>query len=72
MDKSEGVSDHKENQQSNDKVVSFFSTLIREFLAVFCWGYAIAKLFIFDVDIFLAEKFFPNYLWLLTINFFSL
>jgi len=72
MVESEDVSDQKENQPSNNKVVSFLSALIRELLAIFCWGYVITKLFVFDVDIFLAEKFFSNYLWLLNYKFFSL
>jgi hypothetical protein len=36
------------------------------------WVYVILKLFIFDVDIFLVEKFSPNFVWLLNYKFFIL
>ena len=64
--------DLKANQQSKkkSKIVSAFIFLIREVLAILVWGYAITKLFIFDIDNFLLERFMPNYAWLLNYKFF--
>src|SRR5258706_240679 len=70
MGESESVGNHKEDQQSKNKGLSYIFTLIREIIAVFCWGYVITKLFFFDIDIFLAESLSPNYLWLLNYKFF--
>ena len=72
MNEPESVEDQKANQQSKEqnKIVSASIYLIREVLAILVWGYAITKLFIFDIDNFLLERFMPNYAWLLNYKFF--
>ncbi|KKT64993.1 MAG: hypothetical protein UW60_C0048G0002 [Candidatus Woesebacteria bacterium GW2011_GWA2_44_33] len=49
-----------------------FLDVIREAIAAMFWVYVFLKLFIFDIDIFLANRFFPNYVWLLNFKFFIL
>lgn len=51
--------------KKENRLVNMISWVIREFLAIFIWGYVITKLFVFDIDVILAEKFSPNYLWLI-------
>ena len=41
-----------------NKTIGFLSGILREALALIFWGYAITKLFVFDVDIYLIEKYF--------------
>ncbi len=41
-----------------------FRGVVRECLAVLMWTYGIVKLFVFDIDIFFFQKFFPGYEWL--------
>lgn len=48
------------------------SGFFRELLAIFLWGYAITKLFIFDIDLFLIERFSPSYIWIVHYKFFIL
>ena len=45
---------------------------VREFLAIFFWFYVFIKLFVFDLDVYLATKFLPEYVWLLDLKFFIL
>ena len=52
--------------------VSHFLAVVREIIAASFWIYVLTKLFIFDIDISLAEKFSPNYVWLLNFKFFIL
>lgn len=69
MGEPESIKRQKEIKRPN-KIVSFLSNLIREILAIFIWGYVIAKLFVFDIDNYLVERLIPNYTWLLTYKFF--
>lgn len=74
MDETETIENQSVNEQSKKKgkFRGLLSNFFREFLAIFIWGYAIVKLFIFDIDIFLVEKFSPNYIWILQYKFFIL
>src|SRR3989338_1638449 len=36
-----------------------------EILAVFFWVYTLTKVFVFDIDLWLVDSFFPDYLWIL-------
>jgi hypothetical protein len=44
----------------------------REILAIAFWVYVIVKLFVFDLDVYLATEFLPHYAWLLDLKFFIL
>lgn len=55
----------KKEKKTKDVIVSFF----RQFLALLIWVYVIAKLFVFDIDIYLTQKFFPSYDWVLNYKF---
>ncbi len=74
MDESESVENQSvfEQPKKKGKFWSLLSSLFREFLAILIWGYAIIKLFVFDLDVFLIEKFSPNYIWILQYKFFIL
>jgi hypothetical protein len=63
-----------ENQQATKKkdFLNPFINLIREILAILLWTYLITKVFVFDIDIFLVEIFFPNYMWIINYKFFIL
>jgi len=52
--------------------VSRFFFVLKEIVAILFWVYVIVKLFIFDIDIFLVNKFLPYYVWLLSFKFFIL
>lgn len=52
--------------------VSRFLATVREIVAILFWIYVLAKLFVFDIDIFLVDKFSPRYVWLLNFKFFIL
>ena len=43
---------------------------IREIISVFFWVYLIAKLFVFDFDVFLIQRFAPQWQWLIYGKFF--
>ena len=62
----------KEGPTKKGKFQRFFSGFFREFIAIFLWGYTTIKLFIFDIDIFLIERFFPRYAWIVQYKFFIL
>ena len=53
-------------------VIDYIFAVIKEIVAISFWVYILAKLFIFDIDVFLADKFLPNYAWLLNFKFFIL
>ncbi len=74
MEQTESTQNENTYEQSRKKgkFQSFVSGFFREILAILIWGYAIIKLFVFDVDIFLIEKFSPNYIWILEYKFFIL
>src|SRR6266542_2743467 len=61
-----------EQSKKESRFMSRFLASSREIIAVLFWVYVIVKLLIFDVDIFLVEKFSPNYVWLLNYKFFIL
>jgi hypothetical protein len=54
------------------RVVGRFLAIIREIVAILFWTYVLIKLFVFDIDIFLINKLFHNYAWLLNFKFFIL
>lgn len=43
--------------------------LIRECIAITFWIYVVLKLFVFDVDVYAAQKFFPSAAWVLNFKF---
>ena len=51
---------------------SYFLKAVRETLAILFWMYVLIKLFAFDIDIFLMNRFLPGYAWLLNLKFFIL
>src|SRR5580704_13769040 len=46
--------------------------VLREAIAVIFWVYVILKLFVYDIDVYLAERFAPEKAWLLDYKFFIL
>jgi hypothetical protein len=46
--------------------------LLREFVALFVWAYAIVKVFIFDVDLYVVRDFLANWEWVLRYRLFVL
>ena len=48
---------------------SFLRETARELLAITFWVYALVKLFAFDIDIYLINKFLPEYAWILNFKF---
>lgn len=46
--------------------------LFREILAWAFWLFVLVKLFVYDIDIYVARRFFPNEAWLLNYRFFIL
>lgn len=44
--------------------------LIRDIASILFWAYLIIKLFVFDLDIYLIQKYFPNYSWVIEKKFF--
>lgn len=54
------------------RIMGRFLAFIREIIAALFWVYVVAKLFIFDIDIFLLGTFSPNYAWILNYKFFIL
>src|SRR5689334_8900529 len=72
MPMEEKMDNQEESSQpkKENKLVNVVSAVIREFLAISFWGYTTIKLFVFDIDVFLVEKFFPNYSWLINYKFF--
>ncbi|MCK5641890.1 MAG: hypothetical protein KAJ19_13890 [Gammaproteobacteria bacterium] len=58
------------SKQKKKKETSIIHRSIRELVAVLFWLYTFFKLFVFDIDLYLVDKFFPNYIWLLSFKFF--
>jgi hypothetical protein len=48
------------------RVGDYLRNYLLEILALFFWIYTIMKVFVFDVDSWLANSFFPDYAWLLS------
>jgi hypothetical protein len=46
-----------------------FARIARHLLGISFWLYVITKLFIFDIDIGIADRLFPNYAWVLSYKF---
>ncbi|HEX9384798.1 MAG TPA: hypothetical protein VF918_00635 [Anaerolineales bacterium] len=61
-----------EQSKKESRLKSSFLASTREIIAILFWVYVIMKLFIFDVDLFLVEKFSPDFVWLLNYKFFIL
>lgn len=53
-------------------VIGKFFVVLREIIAASFWMYVILKLFIFDIDIWLINKYLPDYSWLINFKFFIL
>ena len=58
--------------KKENPVLKFIFKVLREILAIVFWSYLFVKLFIFDVDIYIFNKFLPDYTWLLNLKFFIL
>lgn len=56
--------------RNTDSPISRLLKWIREICAVFFWVYALAKVFVFDIDVFVINKFLPEYAQLLEFKFF--
>lgn len=52
------------------RTVSYLVKIVREIIAAVFWLYVLVKLFIFDIDIVLVNKFLPGYAWFLSFKFF--
>lgn len=52
--------------------VGKFFIFLREVIASLFWVYVLSKLFIFDIDIWLVNKYLPSYSWLINFKFFIL
>lgn len=60
-------------QPKKEKTITAKAAIVaREIIALIFWLYASLKLFIFDVDVFLVDKFVPEHRWLLDLKFFVL
>lgn len=60
-------------QPKRDKgAVSYLAKIVREIIVAVFWLYVLVKLFIFDIDVFLVNKFLPEYTWFLNLKFFIL
>ena len=61
-----------QQQKKDNKKTSLISILTREIIAIICWIYVITKLFIFDIDIYIIERYFSDYAWVINYKFFIL
>ncbi len=61
-------------QQSKKEkgVANRFFSILREIIALLFWIYIPIKLFVFDIDVSLVNKYLPSYAWLLDFKFFIL
>ncbi len=50
-------------------VASLLVNAAEQMLAILFWVYALVKVFVFDIDIYLASKLTPEYVWLLDFKF---
>lgn len=55
----------KEEKTTKDIILSF----VRQLLALLIWLYVITKLFVFDIDVYLVQKFFPSHEEILNYKF---
>jgi hypothetical protein len=71
MNQQQNSEPQEHHHQQNEKypVMRLVLPIVRELLAVFFWAYAIIKLFIFDIDIFLVGNLSPNLMWLVNYKF---
>ncbi|PIR69624.1 MAG: hypothetical protein COU47_01835 [Candidatus Niyogibacteria bacterium CG10_big_fil_rev_8_21_14_0_10_46_36] len=67
-----GLTDIPQLQRREENFRSHITNRIRDLFATLFWLYVILKLFIFDIDLFLINKFFPNYSWLSNFKLFVL
>jgi hypothetical protein len=51
-------------------VKTTISTVVRELLGLVFWVYALLKVFVFDIDLYLLNATAPRYSWLLNFRFF--
>jgi hypothetical protein len=51
-------------------VKTTISTVVRELLGLVFWAYALLKVFVFDIDLYLLNATAPQYSWLLSFKFF--
>ena len=58
--------------QKEKESINHIFAITKEVVAVLFWIYVLTKLFVFDIDIFLVNKFFPEYAFLLNFKFFIL
>jgi len=59
------------NNSSNErKHIKLFISIIKDALAISFWGYVIIKLFVFDIDIYVINRYFQNYAWIISYKFF--
>lgn len=74
MSETRKVEDQNDVNRSKkeNKILTRFLYFVREILSILIWGYVIIKLFVFDIDIFIIEKMFPDYVWLVNYKFFIL
>jgi hypothetical protein len=73
MDGNIGIDGMSKSEKDNQpKRTNRIPGIFREIVAIFFWLYLISKVFIFDFDIYLAEKIFPEYGWIIQYRFFIL
>lgn len=53
-------------------VIGRIFAVLKEFFAIILWLYVLVKIFIFDIDVFLVNKLFPDFARLLNFKFFIL
>lgn len=58
--------------KKEERKVSRSLRLLREICAVTLWIFVLVKVVIFDIDVYLAEKYAPSFRWLLNYRFFGL
>jgi hypothetical protein len=58
-----------ENNIQKKGAFNQIARVIREIVAALFWFYLIFKVFIFDLDIFLVDRYFPNYYWIVEYKF---
>lgn len=63
------LSKEKISEKKEKKTIEIISSFLRQFLVFIVWVYFVTKLFIFDIDIYLVQKFFPGYIWVFNFKF---
>lgn len=56
-------------KKSNGGLINKSLTVFREFIAAVFWAYTIIKLFIFDIDVWIIDRYLPNYSWIISFKF---